>query len=88
MTEASALKPPVLILIDERSDMAEKSFTEALKDLQNAAAEIGRQATILEDSLRLFDEGMKEAEYCRKILDSAEQKIQLYENGEIKDAQL
>ena len=68
--------------------MAEKSFTEALKDLQNAAAKIGSQATTLEDSLRLFDEGMKEAEYCRKIIDSAEQKIQLYENGEIKDAQL
>jgi exodeoxyribonuclease VII small subunit len=68
--------------------MAEKSFTEALKDLQNAAAKIGSQATTLEDSLRLFDEGMKEAEYCRKILEGAEQKIQLYENGELKDAQL
>ena len=31
---------------------------------------------------------MKEAEYCRKILEGAEQKIQLYENGELKDAQL
>ena len=68
--------------------MEEKTFTEALKDLQNAAAEIGRQATTLEDSLRLFDEGMKEAEYCGKILENAEKKIQLYENGEIKDAQL
>ena len=68
--------------------MAEKSFTEALRDLQNAASEIGKQATTLEDSLRLFDEGMKEADYCRKILESAEQKIQLYENGELKDAKL
>ena len=66
--------------------MSEKSFTEALKDLQNAAAEIGRQATTLEESLKLFDEGMKEAEYCRKILESADQKIQIYENGEFKDA--
>ena len=68
--------------------MAEKSFTDALKDLQNAASEIGKQATTLEDSLKLFDAGMKEAEYCRKILESAEQKIQLYENGERKGAQL
>ncbi len=67
--------------------MAEKTFTESLKDLQKAAADIGRQATTLEDSLRLFDEGMKEAEYCRKVLESAAQKIQLYENGEIKDAE-
>ena len=68
--------------------MAEKTFTEALKDLQDAAARIGMQATTLEDSLKLFDEGMKEAEYCKSILESAEQKIQLYENGELKDAQL
>ena len=68
--------------------MADKTFTESLQDLQKAASEIGRQTTSLEDSLRLFDEGMKEAEYCRKILDSAEQKILLYDNGELKDAQL
>ena len=35
-----------------------------------------------------IDEGMKEAEYCREILDKAEQKIQIYENGELRDAQL
>lgn len=68
--------------------MSEKTFTESMQVLQNAASEIGKQATSLEDSLRLFDEGMKEAEYCRDILDKAEQKIQLYENGELKDAQL
>ena len=68
--------------------MAEKTFTESMKKLQDAASEIGKQATTLEDSLRLFDEGMKEAEYCREILDKAEQKIQIYENGELRDAQL
>ena len=68
--------------------MAEKTFTESMKKLQDAASEIGKQATTLEDSLKLFEEGMKEAEYCKEILDSAEQKIQIYENGELKDAQL
>ncbi len=66
--------------------MSEKTFTESMQALQNAASEIGKQATTLEDSLRLFDEGMKEAEYCREILDKAEQKILLYENGELKNA--
>ena len=64
----------------------EKSFTESLLKLQNAAAEIGKQATTLEDSLRLFEEGMKEAEYCREILDSADQKIQIYERKALRDA--
>ena len=66
--------------------MSEKTFTESLKNLQNAASEIGRQATTLEDSLKLFEDGMKEAEYCTKILDSAEQSIKIYENGEMRDA--
>ena len=66
----------------------EKTFTESLKKLQDAAGEISRQATSLEDSLRLFEEGMKEAEYCKGILESAEQKILVYENGEMKDAEL
>ena len=66
--------------------MSDKSFTEALSKLQNAATEIGKQATTLEESLKLFDEGMKEAEYCKEILDNAAQKIEIYENGEFKDA--
>lgn len=66
--------------------MAEKTFTEALENLQKAAAEIGRQATTLEDSLKLFEEGMKEAEFCKEILDKAEQKITIYENGGERDA--
>ena len=61
--------------------MSEKTFTEALNNLQNAATEIGKQATTLEDSLKLFDIGMKEAEFCKQILDKAEQNIIVYEKG-------
>ena len=66
--------------------MAEKSFTEALRDLQNAAAEIGKQATTLEDSLKLFETGMKVAEFCKEILDKADQKITVYEREDSQDA--
>lgn len=68
--------------------MAEKSFTESLQALQNAASEISKPATTLEESLSLFDLGMKEAANCREILDKAEQKILICENGELRDAQL
>ena len=61
--------------------MSEKNFTESLNKLQNAANEIGRQATSLEDSLKLFEEGIKEAEFCKKILDEADQKIIEFEEG-------
>ena len=66
--------------------MAEKTFTESMKILQEAASEIGKQATTLEDSLKLFEQGMKEADHCREILDSAEQKIQIYEREALRDA--
>ena len=66
--------------------MADKTFTQALNDLQNAASEIGKQATTLEDSLKLFEQGMKEAEFCREILDKADQKITVYEQEDSSDA--
>lgn len=59
--------------------MAEKTFTEALNSLQDAASEITKQATTLEDSIKLFESGIKDAEYCKGILDAAEQKISIYE---------
>ncbi len=68
------------------NDMAEKTFTEALGNLQKAASEIGKQATTLEDSLKLFEDGMQEAEFCKSILDKAEQRITIYENGGERDA--
>ena len=66
--------------------MADKTFTEALNNLQNAASEIGRQATTLEDSLKLFEQGMKEAGFCKEILDKADQKISIYEEEDSADA--
>ena len=56
----------------------EKNFTDSLEKLQYAANEISRQTTSLEDSLKLFENGMKEAKYCNNILEEAKQKIEYY----------
>lgn len=72
--------------MSENKSNSNKTFTEALKKLQNAAQEIGRQATTLEDSLKLFEEGMQEAEFCKDILDKAEQKITVFEKGSEENA--
>lgn len=56
----------------------EKTFLESLEILKNNANEIGKQSTSLEDSLKLFNEGMKEAKFCEDILNNAEQKIEIY----------
>ena len=65
--------------------MAEKTFTEALSNLQNTANEISKQATSLEDSIKLFESGLEDAKFCKKILEEAEQKISIY-NKEGEDA--
>ena len=67
--------------------MSEKSFTESLEILQNAANEIGKQATSLEESLLLFEKGMKEVEFCKNILDKADQHITIY-NKDLNNEQL
>lgn len=64
--------------------MKEKTFTEAFSNLQEAVSKIGLQATTLEESLQLFDQGIKEAEFCKEILDNADQHITIYEE-EIKN---
>lgn len=54
------------------------TFIQSLEKLRNAADEISKQTTSLEDSLKFFEIGMKEAEFCKKILKDAEQKIEVY----------
>ena len=56
-------------------EKTERTFTEALNNLQNAANEISKQSISLEDSIKLYEEGIKEAKFCQQILDEAEQKI-------------
>ncbi|MBQ6622493.1 MAG: exodeoxyribonuclease VII small subunit [Mogibacterium sp.] len=58
--------------------MAEKSVTETLAALEQAADRIGRQTTTLEEALTLFEAGMKDVAVLREILDSTEQKIEIY----------
>lgn len=60
----------------------DKTFMEAYQGLVDAATNITKQTTSIDESMKLFDEGMKDAELCRKILDEADQKIEVYTNEE------
>ncbi len=62
--------------------MSSKTFTDSLKALQQAADQIGKPATSLEDALKLFNQGMEESEYLTRILEEAEQKIEVMEQKE------
>lgn len=67
---------------EQMIDDSGRSFVESMEKLQKAATEIARQGTSLEDSLKLFESGMEAANYCRKKLNEAEQKISEYKEEE------
>lgn len=64
------------------SETINKTFSEAYTSLVEAATNITKQTTSIDESLKLFETGMKDAEYCKKILDEAEQKIEIYNKNE------
>ena len=57
------------------------SFEEHLKALENVVKKLEGGDLSLEDSVRLFEEGMKLSEACKKELDVAEGKIQAVIDG-------
>lgn len=57
------------------------SFEEQLKALESVVEKLEGGDLSLEDSVRLFEEGMKLSEACKKELDVAEGKIQAIVDG-------
>lgn len=55
--------------------MSESDFKESIEKLEKIANEISKSATSLDDAIKLYEEGMKEATKCKKLLEKAEQKI-------------
>ena len=52
-----------------------KSFEEALQSLENIVAKLESGECTLEESITLFEAGMKDIAECRDALKSAEKKI-------------
>ena len=57
--------------------MAKKTFEEALERLEEITRELEGGNPSLEKSLKIFDEGMKLAEYCNTKLEEAQQKVEM-----------
>jgi exodeoxyribonuclease VII small subunit len=55
----------------------EPTFEEALKSLEDVVAKLESGETNLEESIRLFEEGMRLSGLCQKRLDDADRKIEL-----------
>jgi len=57
--------------------MAQKKFEDAMKRLEEIGQDLESGDLSLEDSLKVFEEGMKLVNFCSKKLEEAEQKISL-----------
>ena len=57
--------------------MATVKFEEALARLEVIVAELERGELPLDDSMRIFEEGMKLSKTCLKMLEDAERKVEI-----------
>jgi len=67
--------------------MAEQSFEKALEELEDIVAKLEQGGLSLDESLGLFEKGVKLSRYLRKELDRAEKKIEILlkdSSGELK----
>jgi len=57
------------------TDTREPSFEQLLTKLENIVGKLDAGGLTLEESLSLFEEGMRLSKQCNQLLDSAELKI-------------
>jgi exodeoxyribonuclease VII small subunit len=65
----------------------EMSFEESLKELEGTADKLEKGQLSLDESLMLFEKGIKLVRECNSKLKSAQQKVEqlVEENGEVKE---
>lgn len=67
--------------------MKEMSFEKALEDLENTVETLEKGGLTLNESLALFEKGIKLAKFLREELEKAEKKIEIFlkdEEGKMK----
>ncbi|HID20353.1 MAG TPA: exodeoxyribonuclease VII small subunit [Methanophagales archaeon] len=57
-------------------EKGEVTFEEAMKRLESIVETLGGGNLSLEDSLKMFEEGMELCKFCNKKLDEAEYKVE------------
>ncbi len=70
----------------EVKNVAAKSFEKSIEELSEIVEKLERGDVSLEESLTLFEKGVKLSKACQKILDEAEKKVSVLvadENGEL-----
>lgn len=68
----------------------EKTFEEAVLELEKLVQTLEDGESTLDESMKLFEEGMKLSKYCNDKLENAEKRIVelVNENGKISEVEL
>ena len=64
------------------------TFEDAIRELEKIATSLENEKIDLDESLKLYEEGVKLVRYCNKLIESAERKIKvlsLSSDGELED---
>ena len=64
------------------------TFEEAIRELEKIAVSLENEKIDLDESLKLYEEGVKLVRYCNKLIESAERKIKvlsLSSDGELEE---
>ena len=72
----------------QKSSKDKVSFEKALKELEEIVHKLESGDLGLEDSLRLFEEGIKLSRFCSKKLEMAERKIEMLTKDEKGENQI
>lgn len=54
-----------------------KGFEESIKELEEIVAQLEKGDASLNDSLKLFENGIRLSKSCQKMLDNAEKKVSI-----------
>lgn len=63
--------------MDKNQPVSPESFEQSLQRLETVVAQLERTDLSLEDSVKLFEEGMALVSLCRQQLDAAEAKVEI-----------
>lgn len=68
----------------------EKSFEESIKELEKIVLDLENGNNTLDESVKMFEDGMKMSKHCAKLLEDAEKKITivLEKNGELVEEEM
>ena len=61
------------------------NFEESLKRLEEITAKLESNDLSLDESLKIFEEGIKLSRFCEKKLTDAEQKLEILKSSEIEE---